>query len=493
MKIFYSLRLNNGSILRSYRCLNFKLHLPIYNFKLFILTPRRYSSSVHPEWIDKLRSEAKISERNVSYDIKIFDELGWMKRKFDFNQRYWNPHSMSTSFKKKLCLGNELKEYMLIGEAMPFADREDNPVINNPSHCVKLYWDLNSPTEKILIQFSDAFPPILWMSVAPKFSALQFIFREFMECDTQHMKKYLSYYENLQSQIEQKHSEKLGEGSTVIKMKDAIFDEMRKTDPKTVDQDWQHIHCMYLGTQLHFRELENKYLMKNPCVFGWPLLLGESNHHMENSNTRLAVFRTIYSKSLLFFHTRLDLQVDPKQIKIYDNEEDTIVLDIPIFVTINFPENKRLCGGKALIERYNTIMGTSFPLTMPIDVIAALLLESQNKGISDISKEIEYLETAFQNIPEIHREIRFSSDIVSTNKLYGQLAYFILLLANMKDQAWESKYLPKYMNHSSNLIRVAIAKGASILHKPCIINKMLETESNERIKKMLHLLLDDIK
>lgn len=114
---------------------------------------------------------------------------------------------MGSILRKRLCLGEEDKEYTIVGEAFPFPDREDSPVINEPSFPCKLLWDHTSATEKIMIQLSDAFPPILWITVKPLLSALKKVFGEFIEADTQHMKKYLPYYEGLQNDLETRTKE----------------------------------------------------------------------------------------------------------------------------------------------------------------------------------------------------------------------------------------------------------------------------------------------
>ena len=96
---------------------------------------------------------------------------------------------MSTTMKSRLCLGKEAKEYTLIGEAFSFPDAEDSPVVNDPQHTAKIWWDHESPTEKIMLQFTPNIPPLLWVGIRPTLSALKKVFVEFLDADADHMKK----------------------------------------------------------------------------------------------------------------------------------------------------------------------------------------------------------------------------------------------------------------------------------------------------------------
>eukprot|EP00758_Cryptobia_borreli_P019688 Tbor_TRINITY_DN8888_c0_g1::TRINITY_DN8888_c0_g1_i1::g.17743::m.17743 len=130
------------------------------------------SSAAVPTWVSSLRADAKAAEKTISYDIRIYNEMAWRRHKFEFTKESWDPNTMSAIMRQKLTLGSEEKEYTIIGEALPFPDKEDSPVINEPSTPCRLIWDHNSPTEKIMIQLSVHFPPLLWITVKPTLSAL---------------------------------------------------------------------------------------------------------------------------------------------------------------------------------------------------------------------------------------------------------------------------------------------------------------------------------
>eukprot|EP00758_Cryptobia_borreli_P020206 Tbor_TRINITY_DN9754_c0_g1::TRINITY_DN9754_c0_g1_i1::g.683::m.683 len=126
--------------------------------------------------------------------------------------------------------------------------------------------------------------------------------------------------------------------------------------------DWDREHSIFLGQTPHFRVFEDALMKKNPFVFGWPLLVGDGNHHLEGTPFRMAAFRSIYSKSLILINSRMDMQLDHRMAQISNNDDPEVLLEVPIFCTVNYTQNRRLCGGQQLVERYNNVMGTSYPL-----------------------------------------------------------------------------------------------------------------------------------
>jgi len=437
-------------------------------------------------WINTLRDLAKLSEKSISYDVKIFDEMAWRRRPFQFDRVAWDPNTMSITLKQKLCLGEQDREYTVIGEAFPFPDREDSPVINNPANCCRLLWDHHSPTEKIMVQLSEHIPPILWITIKPTLAALRKLFSEFLEADTQHMKKYLPYYEEVQNKLESREREKFGEGLSDHALKDQFVEDMRRKDPSTLQFDWTENHTMYVGTSEHFRLVEDRYMKESVFVFGWPLLMGDGNHYLENTPLRVCAFRTIFSKSMVLFHTRLDLQLDHRQCKLEAADEADILLEIPIFVTVNYPKNTRLCGGAALIERFNKVMGTSFPLTMPIDVIATLLRESNNlKGARELREEMLFLKAASEKVPDVERVIRLSPDMLGSSRILGQLSYIIVYLAIVEYDDWVTDVYQRFCSHASDMIRVACAKGAHISQRDDLVDELVKAEAEGRTKRLI--------
>lgn len=443
-----------------------------------------------PAWVATLRDEAKAAERTISYDIKIYDDMVWRRKRFVFDDVLWNPNNMTSILRKRLCLGDEATEYTVIGEAFPFADREDSPVVNEPHAMCRLLWDHSSPTEKIMIQLSDYIPPILWITVKPTFAALKKIFAEFIDVDAQHMKKYLPYYENVQNSLETSTSEKLGETLSNTRVKDKFIEDMRKRDPRTVELDYSEEFTVFLGTVPHFRTFEDKVIKHNPFVFGWPLLVGDGNHHLEGTPLRMCAFRTIFSKSMIMFFSRIDLQVDHRQSQLAPTDEPEVVLDVPIFATLNFPPNARLCGGTSLVARYNQVMGTSYPLQTPVDVLAALAAEATQKSAVELLQELAFLQRASEKAPDAERVIRLSPDMLSTNRIVGQLAFTILYIALVGYEKFAEEVFAKFSQHPSDVVRVACCKGAQLVGQPDLVHALIEEEPPGRVRQLMLASLD---
>lgn len=440
-----------------------------------VISPMRFLTYDVPKWVESLRADAKAAESNISYDIKIYDEMAWVRRPYTFNKQSWDPNTLSTMLRRKLCLGDEHKEYTVIGEAFVFADRNDSPVVNEPAFAGKLLWDHTSKTEKIMIQLGEQFPPLLWLSVKPTLVALRKVFKEFLDVDAEHMKKYLPYYEETQNRIEAMHREKFGEALADFKMRDAFIEDMRRKDPMSFSVDWQNSHNVLLGTVDHFTAAEDKMMKTNPFVFGWPLLLSDGNHHMLETPMRMSAFRTIFSKSLIMLHTRLDLQIDPRQTSMSTEDEDIPVLEVPVMATVNYPTNTRLSGGSALVQRFNAAMGTTYPLDTPVDILGAFAKEMTIKSLAELRADVKFLAAAVAKVPDIDRTIRLAPEFTGHNKLMGQLAFSIIHLALADDPEFEATFRD-FERHDSEIVRIACAKAAQLVMREDLVRSVIERE-----------------
>lgn len=443
-----------------------------------------------PSWISSLRDDAKRMEKTLSYDIKIFDSLSWRRKKYSFESEIWNPSQMSSIVRKKLCLGDENKEYTVIGEALPFPDREDSPVVNEPKNMCTLLWDHSSSAEKLMVQLSPHFPPLLWHTLKPTYNVLSRLCSEFVQADAEHMKAHLPYYEKVQNSMESTMKEKLTDTLNPRHLKDMFIADMRKRDPASVRYDYPNEHHVYLGSTPNFRLVEDRYMKVSPFVFGWPLLLSDGNEHLDGTPLQMAAFRTIFSKSLLLFHSRKDLQVDHRLTKLSDEDQiEDVVLETPMFCTINYPENKLLCGGRPLVKRFNAVMETSFPENTPVDVLAVFAMENSVKSERELLQELNFLAAAADKVPAVERVFRLSEDQLSSNRIVGQLAYTIIYLALVNFKDFERKIFDCFHSHSSDLVRVACAKAAVLLERQDLVGCMIAREADGRTKAMLQKLL----
>merc|ERR1712000_97471 len=164
---------------------------------------------------------------------------------------------------------------------------------------------------------------------------------------------------------------------------------------------------------------------------------------------RMAAFRTVYSKSLVLLNSRLDLQVDPRLSKVEDDDEPDVLLDVPVFATINYPKNTRLCGGGAFVKRFNDIMETSFPLDTPVDVLGLFIREEMPKGLAEMKSEVKFLENALEKTPDAERVIRLAPDQHGSSRMLGRLAFNVVYCALLEDPNWEQDLFVKYCSRIS--------------------------------------------
>ena len=157
-----------------------------------------------PTWLTEMIEASKKLKRDMrSQDLHFYDTSEWQRRAHSFDNEVWDPNNMTMVAKQRLCLGQPHKEYTLIGEIFSFPDQEDNPVVNNPGRPAKLWWDHSSPTQKVLVQLSDHFPPLLWPGVIPQCESLLNLFTEFLDIDAKHMKLNIDEYESKQKSYEE--------------------------------------------------------------------------------------------------------------------------------------------------------------------------------------------------------------------------------------------------------------------------------------------------
>eukprot|EP00755_Sulcionema_specki_P040011 Sspe_Gene.2963::Locus_986_Transcript_1_1_Confidence_1.000_Length_1515::g.2963::m.2963 len=299
-----------------------------------------------PEWVSVMRGmQQEDAGKAVSYDIRVFDELFMKEERFETE----NHIGVDTTTFNKLTMGEPYKKYVCVGEAFAFPDHLDSPVVNDPSHPLKLWWDPSSPTEKVLVQLAKHFPPILWLPIKP--AGLKRLLADFTTIDAIIMERYLPIYERIQQQIEKERGElDLHMGS------DRFMDELRFLRAPLY-RDFAETTTLYLGCVEHPTQLERNFAKGgNRYVFSWPIRKVE-NTEQEGESERpvTSAFRTIYSKSLVALHFRQDLAFDG---------------DIPVFAVVNYPNMPRLAGGAA--SRFNSAFKTSFPESIPVDVVGAL-------------------------------------------------------------------------------------------------------------------------
>eukprot|EP00906_Rhabdomonas_costata_P028164 RCo039950 len=434
---------------------------------------RGFSTVSPPAWISELRKLALADKKHaISYDFTFFEDQKFEAMRFEFDPSVWGAIDLSSALKSGLCLGQEQRVYTLIGEGFSFPDAMDNPLVNSPSVPARFWWDPSSTVPKVLVQLAPHFPPALWLPVKPEYDALKRVFSEFLTVDATIMERHFLYYEKLQSEMEKKAGQPLTEIQP-SRMRDLVIDERRKTDPKTIVPDWTRESSLYLGHVEHFRKIEDSFL-NNPFVFAWPILLGSENHHQLDEMQKSAMFRTIYSKSILVVEGREDLQFDPVA-----QPEMNISISVPIFLKVNYPENKRMCGGAQMVQRFNRLFGCDHALDTPVDVLAATI-GNVVRGTSSLRDDLEDFAEAIEkgSAPEADRK-----------QYHSALAMLITHLAVLRDPRWKEDVLHRFWKSEPRDLRIACAKGAFEMGLTDSLNEMLRTERDTHMIQLLtHLL-----
>eukprot|EP00667_Euglena_gracilis_P011591 EG_transcript_11845 len=431
------------------------------------------SQPAPPGWIAEMRRCSDHDKQyTVSYEIDFYNEERFRPTKFTFDPKVWDAIDMPQAVKDKLCLNDPDHEYVLIGEGFTFPDNNDNPVVNSPSVPASFYWDPASPTPKMLIQIGPHFPPALWLPAKPDYPALKRIFSEFLTTDAHMMKKHMLYFEGLQRQMEERA------GTTLAKiqperMRDLIVDDRRRVDPASIGLDWERTSRLYLGVVDHYQQAEASF-MNNPFLFAWPMMLGHENHHQLESLAKTSIFRTVYSKSMLIVEGREDLQVDPTA-----PAEQQCAFHVPLFATVNYPANQRMCGGAALVRRWNALFGSEHALDTPVDVLAACI-GNLMAGPASLLANVEQFTKALGSGTLSPRE---------RNECASSIAMLIAHLAVLRAPTWKTDILERFCFSDVPAIRIACAKGAVELGLRAELQSVARQEPDPRVRQIMDFLL----
>ena len=461
--------------------------------------------SAMPQWLADFCSEYKqtihdsADPKSNTYEIRLFPSPQWNASPFEFHPDLWNPNEMTSVHKRRLCLGDESKTHTLIGEAFAFPAAEDHPIIHEANTPAKLWWDNSSKTPKILIQLSQHFPPLLWLGIVPRLDALKKTLEAFLQVDSQCMQRNLKEAES----SHERFLKQLGADADTIadkkhQLKDLYLNELRQKPPSAFAVDWENDTCVYVGSHESMAALERTWMRSNPFVFGWPLLVSEGNPHMENRSTQLAAFRTLLSKSIILIANRRDLQVNTQSLIGKNQKEkkdlevaDELTMETPVFLFVNYAKNARLTGGEAFVKRFNSVMGTSLPTDLPVDVLAVLCRETTCRTGEEVLAEARLLDSAIRGgSTEVERHPRLPSLLHSSTRAVGHLAYNIMYLGCMQYPAWEVVYAT-FVKHPEGTVRLALAKASMVLQRPELVRSLVEQEKDESIRESLQKVLDD--
>eukprot|EP01064_Diplonema_japonicum_P005580 TRINITY_DN13711_c0_g1_i1.p1 TRINITY_DN13711_c0_g1~~TRINITY_DN13711_c0_g1_i1.p1 ORF type:complete len:481 (+),score=92.62 TRINITY_DN13711_c0_g1_i1:49-1491(+) len=318
-----------------------------------------------PGWIGNLHEAQKADKgTSVNYDIKMYDEILYEPARYIFDEKVYE--GLTLAAKAAFCGNDTDKEYVCIGEAFAFPDWGDNPVVNDPQHPAKLWWDPSVGTEKVMVQLGPHIPPALWIPIRPTHEAVKRLFSDFTTVDAIHLERYLTKFEETQQKYEEQTNTTLVESGGNFRASDHFRDGLRFGSVAELRKDYPLATTLYLGTVDHPSDIEKRILSDPPntCLFSWPILSAKQD---ETDVPSYTAFRSVFSKSIVLFMTRMDLS------PAFDCPEGlSVTSEAPVFAHIVYPEYPRMSGGKQLIKRFNANFGAEFPDDIPVDVAAAL-------------------------------------------------------------------------------------------------------------------------
>ena len=257
----------------------------------------------------------------------------------------------------------------------------------------------------------------------------------------------------------------------------------------------------HLGTTISPEDVETK-LMGNPFVFArWPSAVvgGEQRRTHLSDAVLCSSFRTVFSKSNLFFTTR----DDEPHVKV-NVEDNHYAESSTLYCHVDSPQTALMSGGVQVVERYNREFGTDYPLTTPVDVLGALAL-FQCKAVSQVCGEYDVSAGTFLDMTrdaslEIAKRQRgtltpkeagyvgaleklaaerdpVAADDASHPTIVALVGY-IRRLAVMKYDDFEDRCFKPFWMNDSKYVRIKVHEACIIAGRTDLAQMMLSRESD---------------
>eukprot|EP01064_Diplonema_japonicum_P009962 TRINITY_DN17355_c0_g1_i1.p1 TRINITY_DN17355_c0_g1~~TRINITY_DN17355_c0_g1_i1.p1 ORF type:complete len:506 (+),score=106.75 TRINITY_DN17355_c0_g1_i1:40-1557(+) len=482
--------------------------------KKWAIARRWYCSK--PEWVSKFATEygAEVDEKGEKYRFQ-----GWARMKEDVKER--------------MCKGDVERRYRRInGIRFGFGSPGDNPVHHVPDSEVAVWWDETDTTPKVLVQLAPQFPPLLWIPLVPTKAALERLFDDFAQNDEKYLEaasvQYEKYLEAGQMYLAPPDASQ--EKALAHQRPDEVAPPVRLAKPSKqyyetslvpwakkgedgdlyrraagrlsaldFKKDYEESHWYFLGTAISPEDIEMQ-MMGNPFVFGrWPDAVVGGEQRRAERGVFCSSFRTVYSKSRIVFTTREDephaaVNVGEKKYKELSG----------VYCCVNHPSSDRMAGGKSVVEWYNRVFGCDFPLTTPVDVVAALAM-FRAKAASQVASEYDvvagrYLDNTKEvavelakrqqaKLPQEEQDYINSLNTITQNNdpVIAQdvthpgvvlLTQYIRRLAIMQHPEFESRCFKPFWSSDSKYVRIRMYEACLVAGRPDLAEILMSRESD---------------
>ena len=386
-----------------------------------------------------------------------------------------------TETRVKLCLGGQGTEYVCFSEAYPFPDRRQLPTSMGTTPC-KLWVKPSDTVPIVYIQLGEHFPPATWLPVKATAGAIRRVLGEFAGVAVLHRDRHHANFESMLARAKAilTQSNMAADDSSVLRY--AAYDAGKVTEAHAPTNEYRNYQDFFLG-EYDDPSLMLEYLSLCPTLFSLPHMRTDANIHeeefvptIEGPGIATSLFRTVYSKSLVHVkvHLSCEVKLPPQDIegfqKLWSDVDRTAVPKsrIPIFVRVSWMDNEKMCGGSALVKRFNKLFQTEFALDMPIDLCMSLFYTMQWAkempnflGIHGMRDRLDGLLEAASH-PENQKALPYPGTRELTNPQYTieeRIGMHVQYLAHMGDPS--SADLIKTLHSAGSApIRMGCAKAA---------------------------------
>lgn len=404
-----------------------------------------------------------------------------------------------TETRAKLCLGDLSKEYLCFADGYCFPDRRQLPT-SVGTIPLKLYVDPKAQKPCVFIALSDEIPPAMWLPVKPEAAAVRRVVAEFASHATTHRDAYHEMYlEKMSKAHRTLQLQRLPDSDGDIlrmmafQMRDVTFGEAPIGEfPNTQE--------FFLG---EYDEPEKllEYLDLCPHLFSTPLMRTIANVHskamvplIDGPGVATSLYRCVYSKALLLVQVNLAAEVklpphDPQAFEfLWKDSQQAPKSKIPIFVRVIWPDNKRMCGGGKVVERFNTLFGTEFAHDTPVDACLAVFStmtwareQANLLGVLGMRKRVAEMELV-ANSPQPALLYPGTREIPNPEYTADErLGMHIQYLAHLGDPEVKS-VITRLLRDGTAAVRMGCAKAALIIGDRELFRSICSNEPQGRMQ-----------
>jgi hypothetical protein len=247
---------------------------------------------------------------------------------------------------------------------------------------IKLLYDANDSVPTLYVALSDAFPSSLWLPCKASADAVHRTIDEFTFMATSHRD---GHHDDLTRDLDtaRKFARVQGLPDDDKGLRYAGWLARDKPFLPSMVAELHNSQELFLG-ETSDPEQRLEHFDLNPFLFATPLCratvdLNATPPSVAGPGIATALYRTIYSKSLLLVQAHLGAEVklparDPESHEKLWRDVTTPMPPsrVGLFVRAIWPDNRRMCGGGYVVPRFNELTGCEFAADMPLDVVAAI-------------------------------------------------------------------------------------------------------------------------